>query len=96
MPGFLAWISGNAKVYGDAEVYGNAKVYGNAWISDYAKVYGYAEVYGNAWISDWQADTWAFKFVDPMATGPTPLIAAMRCYVRAKLGDEINIPEELL
>jgi hypothetical protein len=29
-------------------------------------------------------------------TGPTPLIAAMRCYVTSKLGDDINIPEELL
>jgi hypothetical protein len=28
--------------------------------------------------------------------GPTPLIAAMRCYVASKLGDDINIPEELL
>ena len=27
--------------------------------------------------------------------GPTPLIAAMRCYVASKLGDEINILEEL-
>lgn len=31
----------------------------------------------------------------PMAYGPTPLIAAMRCYVASKLGDEIEIPEEL-
>jgi hypothetical protein len=28
--------------------------------------------------------------------GPTPLIAAMRCYVASKLGDEIEIPEELV
>lgn len=28
--------------------------------------------------------------------GPTPLIAAMRCYVASKLGDDITIPEELL
>ena len=28
--------------------------------------------------------------------GPTPLIAAMRCYVASKLGDEVEIPEELL
>lgn len=28
--------------------------------------------------------------------GPTPLIAAMRCYVASKLGDEVDIPEELL
>jgi Protein of unknown function (DUF2591) len=28
--------------------------------------------------------------------GPTPLIAAMRCYVANKLGNEVEIPEELL
>ena len=28
--------------------------------------------------------------------GPTPLIAAMRCYVTSELGDEVEIPEELL
>jgi hypothetical protein len=28
--------------------------------------------------------------------GPTPLIAAMRCYVASKLGDEVEIPEQLL
>ena len=27
--------------------------------------------------------------------GTTPLIAAMRCYVSSKLGDEVEIPEEL-
>jgi hypothetical protein len=27
--------------------------------------------------------------------GPTPLIAAMRCYAANKLGDEVEIPEEL-
>ena len=27
--------------------------------------------------------------------GPTPLIAAMRCYVASKLGDNIDIPKEL-
>jgi len=27
--------------------------------------------------------------------GPTLMIAAMRCYVASKLGDEIEIPEEL-
>jgi len=28
--------------------------------------------------------------------GPAPLIAAMRCYVASKLGNEIDIPEELI
>ena len=34
---------------------------------------------------------WASGF----QSGPTPLIAAMRCYVASKLGDEVKIPEEL-
>jgi hypothetical protein len=28
-------------------------------------------------------------------SGPTPLVAAMRCYVAWKLGDEVEVPEEL-
>lgn len=28
--------------------------------------------------------------------GTTPLVAAMRCYVASKLGDTVDIPEELL
>jgi hypothetical protein len=32
---------------------------------------------------------------DIWANGPTPLIAAMRCYVASKLGDTVDIPEEL-
>jgi Protein of unknown function (DUF2591) len=27
--------------------------------------------------------------------GQTPLIAAMRCYVASKLGDEVDIPDDL-
>jgi len=27
--------------------------------------------------------------------GPTPLIAAMRCFVASKLGDEVEIPKEI-
>jgi hypothetical protein len=33
---------------------------------------------------------------DQYCRGPTPLVAAMRCYVASKLGDEIEVPEELL
>jgi hypothetical protein len=28
--------------------------------------------------------------------GPTPLIAAMRCYVTSKLGEEVEVPDELV
>lgn len=29
------------------------------------------------------------------SVGDTPLIAAMRCFVASKLGDEVNVPDEL-
>jgi hypothetical protein len=32
---------------------------------------------------------------DHVQTGTTPLKAAMRCYVASKLGDEVELPEEL-
>lgn len=34
-------------------------------------------------------------FANDGMTGETALIAAMRCYVASKLGDEVEIPEEL-
>jgi len=41
-------------------------------------------------------DPWcACIMADQEVYGPTPLIAAMRCYVASKLGDTINIPKEL-
>jgi len=44
-----------------------------------------------------QGDYWGRSYhVDREAViGPTPLIAAMRCYVASKLGDNIDIPKEL-
>lgn len=41
----------------------------------------------------WQAMQWRFAHG---AKGPKPLIAAMRCFVASRLGDEVDIPEELL
>lgn len=43
------------------------------------------------WIGHW------FGSVEhAVAYGPTPLIAAMRCYVASKLGETAEVPEELL
>ena len=39
----------------------------------------------------WQA-LWGWK----EAFGPTPLVAAMRCYVASKLGDEVEVPDEIV
>lgn len=46
----------------------------------------------NAWI--WTKHT-AKGGSNAGGSGPTPLVAAMRCYVASKLGDEIDIPKEL-
>ena len=43
--------------------------------------------------SDWSA---AYNPSGAAQDGPTPLIAAMRCYVASKLGDEVDVPKELL
>lgn len=47
--------------------------------------------------SDWVASVYNHNEDDwhLHTAGPTPLIAAMRCYVASKLGDEVEIPEEL-
>ena len=41
--------------------------------------------------SDWVADTQIIR-ERTHQYGPTPLIAAMRCYVASKLGDEVEVP----
>lgn len=51
----------------------------------------------------WKAHKWAWSAPNGMMLvqgmciwGETPLIAAMRCYVASKLGDEVEIPNELI
>lgn len=41
---------------------------------------------------------WAGSESDPHrpVPGHTPLIAAMRCFVASRLGDEVDVPEELI
>lgn len=43
---------------------------------------------GEIWAQPWDQDEY-------QQSGPTPLIAAMRCYVASKLGDEVDVPDEL-
>ena len=49
----------------------------------------------------WCGDRWCAYAMTPdgesqlMDEGHTPLIAAMRCFVASKLGDEVEIPKEL-
>lgn len=41
------------------------------------------------------AGEWVAKLPSGYGRGPTPLIAAMRCLVMSKMGDEVEVPEEL-
>lgn len=45
--------------------------------------------------SVWDAST-GDRHPNVIKSGTTPLVAAMRCYVASKLGDEVEIPAELL
>ncbi len=73
-----------------------------SWLADYYpstdRDIGYwfveQEKIGTIWIGEeWQAQSYLFKGT---GCGPTPLIAAMRCLVIGKMGDTIEIPDELL
>jgi hypothetical protein len=44
----------------------------------------------------WAAFAWRSDRDLQKSIGPTPLIAAMRCYVASKLGDEVEVPDELI
>ncbi len=46
--------------------------------------------------ADWQAFYRTNRRTEVRQFATTPLIAAMRCFVASKLGDEVDIPEELL
>ena len=43
----------------------------------------------------WEATAYTKNAQDIVQSGHTPLIAAMRAYVASKLGDTVDIPEEL-
>lgn len=43
----------------------------------------------------WKADKLDKEAIPVISYGPTPLIAAMRCFCASRLGDEVEIPEEL-
>lgn len=82
---------------------------GISWIIDRAGTYQQLPKYSTDWeqggpiiererieLKPTYAGWAAFLGNKTFANGPTSLIAAMRCYVANKIGDEVAIPEELL
>lgn len=45
---------------------------------------------------EWSARLCFVRQTECKQFGPTPLIAAMRCFVASRLGDEVDIPDELV
>ena len=74
----------------DATKAGTVEAFRTYWIAEIGRktpdtLYGpQGDCYGESFILD-----------VPGTPGKTPLVAAMRCYVASKLGDEVEIPEEL-
>ena len=55
---------------------------------------GFDECFGT-WAADWYAPKNSNRDGISML-GKSPLEAAMRCYVASKLGDEVEVPDELV
>ena len=81
----------------------------HVWIKDYSPSTVWAqggpiiEREGISIVLDWDVVgefLWGATRIEGPAVsseqGPTPLIAAMRCYVASKLGDEVAIPDGLV
>ena len=51
---------------------------------------------GNAILNQWMAVAYVPNEEPWEMRGPTPLVAAMRCYVASKLGDEVEVPDQLI
>jgi hypothetical protein len=51
--------------------------------------------YGNHWYCETGCTDENYD-AQHIADGPTPLVAAMRCYVASKLGDEVEVPNEIV
>ena len=43
----------------------------------------------------WEATIWNEAATQNPAYAPTPLIAAMRCFCASRIGDEIEVPDEI-
>lgn len=43
----------------------------------------------------WEATAFTKNAQDFVQNGPDPLVAAMRCFVASRLGDEVDVPDEL-
>ena len=53
------------------------------------------EIKDSAW-HKWDGFACSWRTRSKHLHGSTPLIAAMRCYISSRMGDEVEVPEELM
>ena len=63
-----------------------------AWCGSVVREYGQDR---ESYSDDQDRESYTAEQESFVGYGPTPLIAAMRCFVASRLGDEAEIPEEL-
>ena len=93
----LDWAVARAtgRFKGDTFLYFTSDWRDGGWIIESEKI----SIEYMAGAGDAGADVWVATRIEHPAIseeqGSTPLEAAMRCYVACKLGDEVEIPDEL-
>jgi hypothetical protein len=101
----LDWAVAKCEGFGDSPrfmgifMYQQSRGMGYCYSTDWAKggpIIEREEISVNWANGQWWAHTVNDQDeLEQIEYGPTPLIAAMRCYVASKLGDEVELPEEL-
>lgn len=81
-------LEDDSATYENGDYCGRTPAYG-AVIDEYFGEDQLRSSYGEAW------GEIVYIGYELVTKGQTPLIAAMRCYVASKLGDDVEIPEEL-
>lgn len=75
--------------------YGVMDLWELSYSTDWAQGGAIIEREGMAVLPSTYEDAWFASLEPYFDYGSTPLIAAMRCYVASKLGNEVDIPSEL-
>ncbi len=87
-------LTGPALDWAVSQIEGHERAYSTDWAHG-------GPIIEEEGISVWVFDDVTWKAENPFAgaecvyEGPTPLVAAMRCFVASRMGDTIEVPEGL-
>ena len=94
--GYTDWCGDTEKLLPPRKEYGWVDLCDLRYSTDWAQGGPIIGRGGISWHCGNKTSWHAYAYGSPTNyNGPTPLIAAMRCYVASRLGDEVEVPEEL-